>query len=202
MRKILLVLLIFIVGIALLYFAAGKFFKTAPLEEISFEPVSEETAGQPGSEETAKEASKAPPIDYLAPDFELENTTGEKIKLADYKDKLVVLTFWTTWNPMAKDELATLESYYQEIKNGDDKDIVFLAINSQEDKSVVASFVGRSEYGLPVLLDETGEIGGLYGIATLPATYFINRQGKVKEIYVGMLNKEGIRSRIEKLSAE
>jgi len=193
MRKILLVLLIFMAGIALLYFVSQQFFKKAPQKEISFGI---------GNEEAANEAPKAPQIDYLAPDFELASTAGEKVKLSDYKNKLVVLTFWTTWNPVAKDELAILDSYYQEIKNGKDERLVLLAINSQEDKSVVAGFVGRGEYGLPVLLDETGKIGGLYGIATLPATYFINREGKVKEIYVGMLSQEELKSRIEKLSTE
>lgn len=194
MRKTLIIFSIFIAGIILLYLTSLQFFKKAPQEEAAFE------AFEPKNGATTEEAAEVQKIDYLAPDFELLNAAGEKARLGDHKDKIVVLTFWTTWNPAAKDELAILESYYLEIKNRED--VVLLTINNQEDKSVVSNFIGRGEYGLPVLLDEDGKAGELYGISTLPATYFIDKGGRVKEIYIGILNKEEIKNRVEKLSTE
>lgn len=32
-----------------------------------------------------------------APDFELPSANGEKIKLSQYRGKVVFLSFWTTW---------------------------------------------------------------------------------------------------------
>lgn len=179
-KKILIIFLIFIIGIILIYFIASQFFKTS--EEITFESEEVEEVGQMG---------------YLAPHFTLLNLEGEEIRTSDYKDKIIILNFWTTWNLVAKDQLVILESYYQEIK--DNKDIVLLTINNQEDKSVVSSFIRRGEYVLPVLLDENGKIGQLYKISTLPATYFINQEGKVKEIYIGVLNQEEIKKKVERL---
>lgn len=185
LKKILIIFLIFIVGVVSLYLVALKFFEKALPGEITFEP-----------KEPEEETSKIK-IDYPALDFELLNFEGEKVKLSDYKDKMMILFFWTTWNPAAQDQLVILESYYQEIK--DREDIVLLAINNQEDESVVFNFIRRGKYDLPVLLDEDGKVGELYEISTLPATYFINQEGKVKETHIGILNKEEIKEKVEKL---
>ena len=183
-KKVLIIFLIFIIGVFSVYFVISQFFKGIAPAEITFEP----------EEEATQELQK---IDYSAPGFALFNIEGEEVKFSDYKDKIILLSFWTTWNPAALDQLVILESYYQEIK--EKEDIVLFTINNQEDKSVVSNFIRRGEYALPVLLDEDGEIGQLYKISTLPATYFINQEGKVKEIYTGVLSKEEINKKVERL---
>jgi len=35
--------------------------------------------------------------EQLAPDFALKTLSGEVVKLSDYRGKLVLLNFWTTW---------------------------------------------------------------------------------------------------------
>lgn len=188
--KYLIIFLIVIGGIGLIYLAALYFFPQTPPKEISFKP--EETATTtPLTEEK---------MEYLAPDFELSNLEGEKNKLSDYKNKIVVLTFWTTWNSVAQDQFVILDSYYQKVK--EEEDLVLLIINNQEDKSVVSSFISRGGYKLPVLLDESGEIGELYKIQILPATYFVNKEGEVKDIYLGLLNEVELERRIERLHLE
>jgi len=183
-KKSLTTFLIFIIGVFLIYFIVSQFFEKISSEEVTFETEKEEM-------------TKDQKIDYSAPVFELSNIEGEKVKLSDYIDKMIVLTFWTTWNSAAQDQLVILESYYQEIK--DSEDVVLITINNQEDKNVVSNFIRRGEYILPVLLDEDGAVGELYGIGVLPATYFINQERKVKEVYIGILNKEEIRDKVGRL---
>jgi peroxiredoxin len=187
--KLLAIPLILIAGTVLIYLAVSQFFKKEPKEEITIGP----------GEETLKEISEIKKADYLAPDFELLNIQEEKVKLSDFENKIIVLTFWTTWNPAAQDQIAILESYFQEIKES--KDIVLLTINNLEDKSIVSNFIKRGDYVLKVLLDEKGEVGESYKISALPATYFINQEGKVKETYIGILSKEEIKNRVEGLYA-
>lgn len=178
----LIILLVLIIGLVLIYSIASRFLSKAP-PEIAIE--------------IEEEAAEVPRIDYLVPNFELLDIKGEEVKLSNYQDKIIVLSFWTTWNPAAQDQLVILESYYQDIK--DEEGVVLLTINNQEDESVVSNFIRRGEYSLPVLLDQDGEIGELYGISILPATFFINKEGKVKEIYIGILNKEEIEDKAKKL---
>ncbi len=190
--KIFFILAATTLGIFLIYLASSVFF-TPPSREITFEefePYKEE-------EKTGSQTTSTASVNYSAPDFELPNLIGEKINLNDFKDKIVILVFWTTWNPAAQDQIAILESYYQEISAQDE--INLITINSQEDKSAVASFINRGEYQLPVLLDEGGLVGELYSINILPAFYFINKDKMVKDRYVGALNKEEIKEKAMKL---
>ncbi len=116
-----------------LYLVSLQFFKTAPsVEEIAFglsdQAVATGTAAVQG-------------VGYFASGFELLNLAREKIKLSDYKGQIIVLTFWTTWNHSAIDQLAILESYYQEIENKGD--IIILTDDSHEDKSAGKNFISR-----------------------------------------------------------
>lgn len=178
------IILILTAGVGLIYWGAVQFVPKAPAREISFLP----------EEEVKAEVVKT---EYSAPDFELENIKGEKIKLGDYKNKIIVLTFWTIWNPAAQDQLAILEDYFSEIKDG--RDIVLLTVNNMEDKSAVLNFVRRGGYVLPILLDEKGAVGELYEITALPETFFINREGKIKETFIGVLNGQEIKDKVEML---
>jgi len=182
--KIVLILITLIFGAVLIYLIATQFFK-GPTKEITFEP------------EKTKETVEVKKIDYLAPDFKLFDLDGKIVKLSDFRNRIIVLTFWVTWNPVAQDQIAILESYYQDIK--DKKDLVLLTINNQEDKSVASNFIRRGGYILPVLLDEDGEVGELYKIKVLPTTYFINKDGFVKEIYIGVMNEGMIQDKVDQL---
>lgn len=181
----LIALLILIIGPVLIYLTASQFLIKGLSEEIVL---------------GFQEISEIPETDYSRPDFELADIKGERIKLGAHQNKIIIIAFWTTWNPASQDQIVILESYYQEIK--DKEDIVLLTINNQEDKTVVSNFISRGEYVLPVLLDQDGEIGELYKINILPTTFFINKEGRVKETYIGILNKEQIKNKVEKLYAE
>lgn len=185
-KRILIIISTFVVGIVLIYIIALNFFEREPPQEIALE-----------YEETVGDIEGGEKINYLAIDFELSDVQGEKVKLSDYANKIIILLFWNIWNSNAQDQFVILDSYYQEIKNN--QDIVLVAVNNQEDKSIISNFIRRGEYALPVLIDEDGKIGETYGISVLPATYFIDKQGYVKHVFIGLMNKDAIKSEIENL---
>jgi peroxiredoxin len=183
--KYLAIPLIFISGMLLIYLAAYYYLKEEP-SQIIIAP-----------EENQQEPAEIKKIDYPAPEFELQNLNGENVKLSDFKGKIIILNFWTTWNPAAQDQVVILDSYFQDIKGKEN--ITLLTVNNLENKSAVLNFISRGEYALPVLLDKDGKIGELYGINSLPETFFIDQQGVVKEIFSGVLSKEEVQSKVEGL---
>ena len=185
--------LVFFGGAFLLYILGSQFLRVEPPRQVSFEP--QEMEGAPPEQgQTFGEAEPTPKEDYEAPDFTLAYVGGESVTLSAYKNTRFVVMFWTTWNPAAQDQLVILESYYKEVK--DEEDIAIFVINSQEDKSVVANFIRRGGYQLPVLLDEEGEVGELYNITTIPVFYFIDPQGIVRETHIGVLSQEEIKEKV------
>ncbi len=136
-------------------------------------------------------------MESFSPEFTLNNINGEEVKLDDYRGKVLLLTFWTSWHPIATEQLSILEDFYQ--KNKDDDQLALLTINNIEAQSTVKNYVNRAELSLPVLLDEDGKVGELYKITAIPLHIFINQKGRIKEIYIGTLSEEEINEKLNRL---
>lgn len=122
-----------------------------------------------------------------APNFMLPDLAQGVVEVSDFIGKSLVLVFWTTWNPLAVDQINFFDKY---LAKDEDKLFVVLAINNQEERSIVANFMKRGGYSVRVLLDRSGVVGELYSIQTLPTTYFIDKDGIMRDIVIGPLNKE------------
>src|SRR5208337_3415262 len=56
----------------------------------------------------------------------LEALNGEKVQLADLKDKIIFLNFWASWCGPCKEEMPSIETLYQRYK---EREFVFLTIS-------------------------------------------------------------------------
>lgn len=110
-------------------------------------------------------------------DFSLSDLGGRKVSLSDYRGKVVLLNFWATWCPPCKAEMPGMEKLYQTFK--DNPDFVMLAVDSQEQASVVQKFITDNQYHFKVLLDTDGQVNAKYSVQAIPTTYLIDRQGRV-----------------------
>ena len=141
----------------------------------------------------------APQQGFLAPDFELKTTGGETVKLSDLRGKPVLVNLWATWCPPCRAEMPAIEKVYNEYK---DQGLVVLAVNMtyQDTSANIAPFAG--EYGLtfPILIDETGLVGSGYQLRSLPSSFFIGRDGIIKEVVIGGPMAEALlRTRVEEI---
>ena len=92
----------------------------------------------------------------LAPDFQLEDTKGNKVSLSDLRGKIVLVNFWATWCPPCIEEMPSMERLHEVIA-GDD--FVMLAINTEENgRSVVPAFLQKTPYTFPILYDDKGVV--------------------------------------------
>jgi peroxiredoxin len=141
----------------------------------------------------------APQMGFIAPDFTLQNMDGETFKLSDLRGNAVLVNLWATWCPPCRAEMPAIEKIYREYK---EQGFVVLAVNttSQDDPLAIVPFL--EEYGLtfPILLDETGEVGALYQLRSLPSSFFIDRGGVIREIVIGGPMSEALlRTRVERI---
>ena len=75
-----------------------------------------------------------------------------------------------------------MEELYRKFK---DKDFTMLAINLREDGRKVKAFKEKFGLSFPIPLDSNGAVGSDYGIASIPTTYLIDREGYVIGIALG-----------------
>lgn len=131
-------------------------------------------------------------IGVKAPDFELENLSGEKVKLSDYRGKKVILNFWATWCPPCKKEMPAMEKFYQ--KAGNDVEILAVNIDPQYN---VQEFTDKLGITFPILLDKKDEVNSAYSVMTIPTTYFINEKGLITNKYLTSMTEDIMKEYID-----
>ena len=133
----------------------------------------------------------------LAPNFTLLDTDGNNISLSDYRGKVVIINFWTTWCGPCRYEIPDLVQLYEEYN----KDLIVLGISLDYDgPSVVPQFeerIGGVNY--PLLYGDNN-ISNLYGGVTgVPTTFIIDRNMQVFKKYLGYRPPDVIEQDINEL---
>lgn len=115
----------------------------------------------------------------------LRNLAGEEVSLEDYRGKIVFLNFWATWCQYCNAEMPDVQKLHEEYD-----DVVVLAVDVNEEQSVVEEYIEEGGYTFEVLMDTTGEVSRNYHVAGLPTTYTIREDGSVSRYFSGMLTYE------------
>jgi peroxiredoxin len=132
---------------------------------------------------------------HSAPDFTLRNSTGSPVRLFDYKGKVVLLDFWATWCHGCKTEIP----WYVEFQDRYEKDgLAAVGVSMDDDWKTVRPFVADHKINYPIVLGND-DIGKLYKIEEMPVTLLIDRDGKVADWHVGMVDKETFEGEIREL---
>ncbi|HTV06388.1 MAG TPA: TlpA disulfide reductase family protein [Acidobacteriaceae bacterium] len=145
----------------------------------------------------------------MAPNFTLTDTKGEKISLADYKGKAVVVDFWATWCPPCKIEIPWLEQFNEQY-GGQGLQIIGISEDDLDldnktelakEKQQIAETAAQLKINYPVLFDDANVSTPYGGVDGLPTTFFIDRSGKVVASTVGLAPREQIEADIKKALA-
>ncbi len=139
-----------------------------------------------GGGNTGGESGGLPAPGKAAPDFTLKSLTGETVSLADYRGRPVALNFWASWCGPCQMEMPVFE-WLSRDPDWQVEDIVILAVNQGEPPSLVSQFVAAFGITFPVLLDADYAVSIAYNVRLLPTTYFIDKDGIIKEIKIGAI---------------
>ena len=115
-------------------------------------------------------------METRAPNFVLNDMDGNRVRLSDYKGKVVLLNFTTTWCFYCHRIRPYLEKIHDRYKN---KDLVILSIYVQESKKRVRSYTDKYKIPFKVLLDEDGSVAESFAILGVPTLILINKTGTI-----------------------
>lgn len=121
-----------------------------------------------------------------APDFELPNLAGKKVRLSDYRGKTVIINVWSKTCPPCLEEMPSLAELGQELAHRDDVALLTITTDesAQDARATLQSLLGESMIdGTPpfeVLVDpEADVVGGKFGTKLYPETWIIDRDGVI-----------------------
>ena len=157
-------------------------------------------ATQPPATEVP-EATEIPgqtqPEPQKAPDFTVFDLDGNEVHLSDYFGKPIVLNFWASWCGPCKMEMPDFNEKYQELG----EDIQFLMVNmtdgDRETVEIASEFVAGQGYSFPVFYDTAQHAAMVYGVYSLPTTFFIDAEGYPVAYAAGAIDSDALQQGID-----
>lgn len=128
-------------------------------------------------------------------EFTLNDINGNKVSLADYNGKVVILDFFADWCPPCRQEIPdfiALEKDY----GSQGFSMIGVAL---VDRNAAKAFSDKIGINYPVLVDD-GNVSAAYGpIRSIPTTFVVNKEGKIAKVYIGYRSKDVFEKDIKEL---
>ncbi len=134
-----------------------------------------------------------------APDFTLKDMSGAKVRLADYKGKVVLLNFWATWCAPCTFEIPWFAEFERTFK---DRGFSVIGISMDDDgwKSV-KPYIEAKKVDYRIAAGDADVAQKYGGVEALPETFLIDREGRIAFRHVGIVSKADYEKEIAGLLA-
>lgn len=115
--------------------------------------------------------------------FTLSGLDGEKLQLSSLLGKVIVLDFWATWCVPCREQHPLYEAVKARFKDSDD--VVFLAVDADEDHSQVKPFLTQIKWAQKVYFDDG--LQNLLQVTSIPTTIILDKKGELFTRMIGFL---------------
>ncbi len=117
-----------------------------------------------------------------APDFALKSSTGENLRLSEYRGDVVMINFWATWCGPCRQEMPLLDELYQRYSR---VGFNLLGVNIDDDSRRAMQMIEELGVNFPVLFDASKRVSELYDVDAMPVTVLVDREGTVRYVHQG-----------------
>lgn len=125
-----------------------------------------------------------------APAIEATTLGGEAISLAALGDRPVLVYFWATWCPICSGMRGSIADIAR------DHPVVAVAMQSGSNAEVLA-YLSEHQWRVPVVVNDIdGRLAHAYGVRGVPASFIVDRRGKIRAVEIGYTTEIGLRLRL------
>jgi thiol-disulfide isomerase/thioredoxin len=119
---------------------------------------------------------------YEAPPLRLADMDGKVTDLRELRGQWVLVHFWAAWCPPCRRELPSLARLFRE-RGAELPRLVM--VNTADTENEVFAFLGKVAPDQPTLLDRDGQVTERWKPRGLPASYFVDPEGRVRFVALG-----------------
>ena len=132
------------------------------------------------------------------PDFTLPSVVdGKDISSDDFKGKVLLVTFFTTWCPPCRQEIPSLIQLQNDLSA---KGFSVLGLSLDEgNPDVVNELVEHDKINYPVVMADSEVVSDFGGVTGIPTSFLINHKGKMIRTYAGYVPHELLKQDIEEI---
>ena len=145
-----------------------------------------------------QELAEDSPIGKPAPDLTLSALNGEKISIASFQGKPVMVHTWASWEPASLEEMPDVEAIHQA---GKAAGLVVLGVNSGDTEEDAKAALKATEVSYPILLDPEDEFGDRYDVF-VPGAVYIDKGGVVRALDDGLVTRGRALRRLAAIGVE
>jgi peroxiredoxin len=128
-----------------------------------------------------------------APVFSLPDLKGDRVDLFSFKGQVIILEFWATWCGPCREEIPVLNQLYRKYR---DRGLVVIGISlDRKEPQEVKKFLDQLQVdyinvmGGEEILEKYSQIAKLGPIRAIPATFVIDRKGRICQKFLGLTEK-------------
>lgn len=136
-----------------------------------------------------------------APDVEFEALDGKPIRLSSLRGRVVLLNFWATWCQPCRAEIPEFNALQRDLEPKG-LSVVGVSVSPVDTSDSIRSFQKDIKQDYTVLRGAE-EIGSRFGNGPgLPVTYIIDREGRIRQKFVGPQTRENFEAAIKPVLEE
>jgi DsbE subfamily thiol:disulfide oxidoreductase len=133
-----------------------------------------------------------------APDFQLEDLRGNKVRLSDFRGKAVLINFWATWCDSCREEAAGLQRLAEDKEFA--QSLQTLKIVFRDSGENAARYLKDNNFTFRALVDDR-RTSVNYGVRAVPESFLVSGKGVLRQKYIGPVDWDApaVRARLRTL---
>jgi peroxiredoxin len=131
------------------------------------------------------------------PPFTLADINGNMVDSSRFAGKPTVVNFFATWCPPCREEIPGFVAVYDKYK---DRGLEIVGISLDTDtRGNLPGFIMNNRIGYRILLGNPATVRAFGGGSAIPATFFIGRDGEIRYVHVGYMDRDAFDREVRKL---